>query len=206
LKRVEIRTLEHTRAFYPTVDRPWVVNFWDLPIKWIFIALPLGFLIMLLFYYDHNVSSIVTQAKQYPLRKPGGFHWDFFLLGCTCFIGGVLNIPLPNGLVPQAPVHTDALTVWETDVKVMETTDGTVICEPVVEPAQVKEQRLSHLLMGLALVGTMTGPLLVVLHTIPRALFGGVFFVVGVCFIFFPQYSRTIRLTNYSSAASRAPA
>jgi hypothetical protein len=34
--------------------------------------------------------------------------------------------------------------------------------------------------MGLALIGTMTGPLLVVLHTMPLALFAGVFFVVGV--------------------------
>ena len=34
--------------------------------------------------------------------------------------------------------------------------------------------------MGLALIGTMTGPLLVVLHTMPTALFAGVFFVVGV--------------------------
>lgn len=34
--------------------------------------------------------------------------------------------------------------------------------------------------MVLAIIGTITGPLLVVLHTMPRALFAGVFFVVGV--------------------------
>lgn len=34
--------------------------------------------------------------------------------------------------------------------------------------------------MGLALIGTMTGPLLVVLHMMPTAVFAGVFFVVGV--------------------------
>lgn len=34
--------------------------------------------------------------------------------------------------------------------------------------------------MGLAIIGTMTGPLLVVVvHTMPRAIFAGVFFVVG---------------------------
>lgn len=33
--------------------------------------------------------------------------------------------------------------------------------------------------MGLAIIGTMTGPLLTVLHLIPDALFAGVFFVVG---------------------------
>ena len=93
-----------------------MVEFWTLPVKWVFVAMPLGFLMMLLFYYDHvresdsthsttnrrqNVSSIAAQAKQFPLKKPGGFHWDFFLMGCSCFIAGILDIPLPNGLVPQ---------------------------------------------------------------------------------------------------------
>ena len=48
-----------------------------------------------------------------------------------------------------------------------------------VDAMYVVEQRVSHFLMGLLLIGTMTGPLQVVLHTIPRALFVGVFFVVG---------------------------
>lgn len=33
--------------------------------------------------------------------------------------------------------------------------------------------------MGIALIGTMTGPLLIVLHTIPAAVIAGVFFIVG---------------------------
>ena len=48
-----------------------------------------------------NQSSVTAQAKNFPLKKPGGFHWDFFLLGCTSFIAGIIDIPLPNGLVPQ---------------------------------------------------------------------------------------------------------
>jgi hypothetical protein len=48
-----------------------------------------------------NISSITAQAKQFPLKKPGGFHWDFFLLGCTTFVAGILGLPMPNGLVPQ---------------------------------------------------------------------------------------------------------
>ena len=46
----------------------------------------------------------------------------------------------------------------------------------------VVEQRVSHFLMGLGIIGTMTGPLLIVLGTMPRAIFCGVFFVVGVSF------------------------
>ena len=179
LANVKIATLDHTPAFYPTVNRPWVVAFWELPVSWVFVALPIGFLLMLLFYYDHNVSSIAAQARHFPLKKPGGFHWDFFLMGCTCFGAGVLNIPLPNGLVPQAPVHTDAVTVYDTELDECVLQSGAALNHPKVVAREVKEQRLSSFVMGLAFLGTMTGPLLIVLHTIPRGLFAGVFFVVG---------------------------
>lgn len=153
---------------------------------------------MLLFYYDHvgansvalgvnkvadkqrqNQSSVAAQAKQFPLKKPGGFHWDFFLLGCTSFVAGIIDIPLPNGLVPQAPVHTDCMTNYKSVLKVTKTDDGGEIHQQVITAESVVEQRVSHFFMGLAIIGTMTGPILIVLHLIPRALFVGVFFVVG---------------------------
>jgi hypothetical protein len=146
------------------------------------VALPFGFLVTLLFYYDHNVSSLTAQARQYPLKKPGGFHWDFFLLGCTTFVAGILGLPMPNGLVPQAPVHTDSLTEYRTDLKTVKTEegDGAELRLPIVVADRVVEQRASHFFMGLALFGTMSGPLLHVLGLMPRALFSGVFRVVGV--------------------------
>ncbi|KXH30950.1 hypothetical protein CSAL01_07579 [Colletotrichum salicis] len=181
LKGTHIMRVPVVDAFQPTQPRNWVIDFWNLDTKWLFVSMPFGFLVMLLFYYDHNVSSITAQARQYPLKKPGGFHWDFFLLGCTTFIAGMLGLPMPNGLVPQAPVHTDSLTVYETKLKIIPTSEGedTEIRRSVVVATHVVEQRISHLLMGLALIGTMTGPLLVVLHTMPAAVFAGVFFIVG---------------------------
>lgn len=154
--------------------------------KWIFVALPIGILLTLLFYYDHNVSSLTAQAKQFPLKKPAGFHWDFFLLGCTSFIGGIIAIPLPNGLVPQAPVHTDSLVEYHDELSVStEKRDDDPASEWLthnhkkVEALLVREQRLSHFVMCLGFIGLMTGPLLRVLHTMPLGLFAGVFFVVG---------------------------
>lgn len=58
--------------------------------------------------------------------------------------------------------------------------DGNEIRKPLVEATAVVEQRVSHFLMGMAIWGTMTGPLLTVLSTMPAAIFAGVFFVVGV--------------------------
>lgn len=189
IKNTDLLRIPHTRAFYPTVDRGWLVDFWTLPVKWVFVALPIGILLTLLFYYDHNVSSLTAQAKQFPLKKPAGFHWDFFLLGCTCFIGGIIGIPLPNGLVPQAPVHTDSCTEYvdelsRTKEKALDAdnnNDGNweEHNHKIIRATEVKEQRISHFLMALGFVGLMTGPLLTVLHTMPRGLFAGVFFVVG---------------------------
>ena len=53
----------------------------------------------------------MAQASEFPLRKPPGFHYDFFLLGITTFIAGLISLPAPNGLVPQAPIHTKSLLV-----------------------------------------------------------------------------------------------
>ncbi|KAF3123506.1 hypothetical protein TWF703_000718 [Orbilia oligospora] len=181
LKDTHVQLLPITQAFQPSTDRDWVIDFWNLDIKWVFASMPFGFLITLLFYYDHNVSSLTAQAKQYPLKKPGGFHWDFFLLGCTSFVSAVIGIPLPNGLVPQAPVHTDSLCVYQTDLQVIRTEDveGEEIRRPKVRILKVVEQRVTHVAMALLLFGTMSRPLLVVLGTMPRTIFAGVFLTWG---------------------------
>lgn len=53
----------------------------------------------------------MAQGSEFPLRKPPGFHYDFFLLGITTFLAGLLGLPAPNGLIPQAPIHTTSLVV-----------------------------------------------------------------------------------------------
>jgi len=68
LKSADIQRLPHTRAFYPTVPRPWVVDFWNLPVKWVFVAMPVGFLTMLLFYFDHVGQSTNIREVRHALR------------------------------------------------------------------------------------------------------------------------------------------
>ncbi|KAI9060866.1 anion exchanging protein [Trametes sanguinea] len=104
-------TLPTGHAFMPAGDRPWLVRFWELDGKWVGIAFPFGVALWVLFFFDHNVSSLMAQGSAFPLRKPPGFHYDFFLLGVTTFIAGLLGIPAPNGLIPQAPIHTTSLLV-----------------------------------------------------------------------------------------------
>src|SRR5882757_5427709 len=58
-----------------------------------------------------TLQSLMAQGSQFPLRKPPGFHYDFFLLGITTFIAGLIGVPAPNGLIPQAPIHTASLLI-----------------------------------------------------------------------------------------------
>lgn len=194
MRDVDVSTLPTSKAFFPTLDRPWLVHFWDIDVGDIFLAIPFALLLTILFYFDHNgksrkcakpayfaadwflVSSLIAQGTEFPLRKPAGFHWDIWLLGLTTFVAGILGIPFPNGLIPQAPFHTAALCVTRQVADEDDTNKGKAI--RVTD--HVVEQRVSNLAQGLLTLGTMTGPLLIVLHLIPQGVMAGLFFIMGV--------------------------
>ncbi|ODQ80387.1 hypothetical protein BABINDRAFT_161334 [Babjeviella inositovora NRRL Y-12698] len=175
ISRTELARLPITLAFHPTVKylnaldggRPdgWFIHFWKISVGDVFLAIPFAILLTLLFYYDHNISSLICQASKYPLKKPASFHWDFCLLGITTGVAGILGIPAPNGLIPQAPLHTDSLCVH--DPKTGKIT-------------RVVEQRFTNTVQGLMTIGMMTRPLLVVLGLIPQAVLSGLFFIMGL--------------------------
>ncbi|KAH6642477.1 HCO3 transporter family-domain-containing protein [Boeremia exigua] len=164
MAHVELLKLPTSRAFFPTSDRSWLVRFWDLGAPDVFLALPFAIVLTILFWFDHNVSSLIAQGTEFPLRKPAGFHWDIFLLGLTTGVAGLLGVPFPNGLIPQAPFHTASLCTAAAP--------GT--------PPRVVEQRASNLAQGLLTLATMSAPLLTVLHLIPQAVLAGLFFVMGI--------------------------
>lgn len=141
----------------------------------------------------------MAQSSDFPLRKPPGFHWDFFLLGVTTLIAGLLGVPAPNGLIPQAPIHTMSLLVMgrpqkETDDEESATPQPTLETvsqsreadghplqkyEPLAAsasieiPMSVVEQRLSNFAQGGLCLVLLTGPFLHVLGLIPRGVLAG---------------------------------
>lgn len=68
-----------------------------------------GAIIMFLFYLDHEISSIIYTMDRYGTKKPGGFSWDIILLGTTTILCSILGLPPANGLLPQAPLHSEFL-------------------------------------------------------------------------------------------------
>ncbi|QPC65239.1 hypothetical protein HYE67_007470 [Fusarium culmorum] len=179
MQEVQLDVLPTGIAFEPTSGRDWLVNFWDLSVGEIFLALPFAVLLTILFWFDHNVSSLIAQGSEFPLRKPAGFHWDIFLLGLTTGVAGILGLPFPNGLIPQAPFHTESLCVTKA-VKEDDSDGNPRDGGYSFEATHVVEQRVSNIAQGLLTLGTMTGPLLVVLHLIPHGVLAGLFFIMGV--------------------------
>lgn len=49
-------TLPISGAFSAANGREWLVRFWELPAKWVGVAFPFGFVLWVLFFFDHNVS------------------------------------------------------------------------------------------------------------------------------------------------------
>ena len=197
MRDVDLQRLPTGEAFMPTSGRPWLVHFWDLSVGEVFTALPFAILLTILFWFDHNgafsrlgpapafffsangvVSSLIAQGSEFPLRKPAGFHWDLFLLGVTTGVAGILGLPFPNGLIPQAPFHTESLCVTKAVRTDEKNANGAV--GYTYEATHVVEQRVSNLAQGLLTLGTMSGPLLIVLHLIPQGVLAGLFFVMGV--------------------------
>lgn len=115
------------------------------------------------------------------------------MLGLTTGVAGILGIPFPNGLIPQAPFHTESLCVTEivhgednnnnnddtANANAADDEGGDRKGHWELKRTHVVEQRVSNLAQGLLTLGTMTGPLLVVLHLIPQGVLAGLFFIMG---------------------------
>jgi len=129
----------------------------------------------------------MAQGSEFPLRKPPGFHYDFFLLGITTFVAGLLGLPAPNGLIPQAPIHTASLVVWgqpvnhkrdeENDVDVDKSREGDGNHGSHEVPVSVVEQRVSNLAQGALCLILLTGPFLHILSLIPRGVLAGLLYI-----------------------------
>ncbi len=106
------------------------------------------------------------------------FHYDFFLLGITTFIAGLIGVPAPNGLIPQAPIHTTSLIVMGRPVKRADEEEAyneksQAFSNAVEVPVAIVEQRVSNLAQGALCLVLLTGPFLHILNLIPRGVLAG---------------------------------
>lgn len=180
LASLDKETLQVSKSFTPTSpDRTvFFVEFWHLPVSWIFAALIPGLIITVLFFFDHEVSSIICTINRYGTRKPGGFAWDIVLLGTTTALCSILGIPPANGLLPQAPLHSESLMHDEKENINRVGSDG----EPKTEvrvSRRVYEQRWSHFLHAIGILAFVSPPLMHVLGLTPTSVLAGLFLFMG---------------------------
>ena len=92
----------------------------------------------------------------------------------TTFLAGLLGVPAPNGLIPQAPIHTRALLVHGFPSKATEDEElrdrghGSTNEQLREVPIAVVEQRVSNLAQGSLCLVLLTGPFLHVLNLVPQ--------------------------------------
>lgn len=179
LASLDKMTLQTSTSFKPTSpDRSvFFVRFWQLPVAWIFAAIIPGFIITILFFFDHEVSSIICTISRYGTKKPGGFAWDIVLLGTSTAVCGIMGIPPANGLLPQAPLHSESLMHIEKET-VLISVDGEETTV-VREVKQVYEQRWSAFLHAGAILAFVSPPLQHVLGLTPTSVLAGLFMFMG---------------------------
>ncbi|KAK2048666.1 hypothetical protein LZ31DRAFT_582066 [Colletotrichum somersetense] len=172
--------LEVSKTFRPSLPSRdyFFVEFWKLPIEWVFIAIIPGIIITVLFYFDHEISSIICTAKRYGVQKPGGYAWDVMLLGTTTMMCGILGIPPANGLLPQAPLHSESLmyTVYEYPQAMDSEPPDVPPAKPVL---RVYEQRFSPLIQATGILLFVSPPFQHVLGFTPTSVLAGLFMFMG---------------------------
>lgn len=181
LAHLDRQTLQVSYSFRPSDPSRTVffVRFWELPVEWIFAAMVPAAIITILFFFDHEVSSIICTISRYGTRKPGGFAWDIVLLGMTNFICGIMGIPPANGLLPQAPLHSESLMYQEkTEVSEQEK-DGEGLVTVVQTRNRVYEQRWSHFLHAAGIIIFISPPFMHVLGLTPTSVLAGLFLFMG---------------------------
>ncbi|PUU73356.1 HCO3 transporter family-domain-containing protein [Tuber borchii] len=157
LNNLDQQRLPVSTSFHPTSpDRThFIVEFWTLPARWIFAAIIPGLIITTLFFFDVEVSTICATLPQYNIRKLSGYAWDVALLGITTALCGILGIPPANGLLPQAPLHSESL-----------------LHDEAVE-------RWSHHLHAIGIMLFVSPPFMHVLGLIPTSVLVGLFLYMG---------------------------
>ncbi|KAL2062412.1 hypothetical protein VTL71DRAFT_6678 [Oculimacula yallundae] len=182
----ELATLDKQTLVVQTSFRPsnpdrstFFVEFWKLPVEWIFLSIIPGAIITVLFFFDHEISSIICTLDRYGTKKPGGFAWDIVLLGTTTALCGILGIPPANGLLPQAPLHAESLL--HTVKKEITTTDPSTGEREtsIKENTQVYEQRWSPFLQSALILTFISPPLQHVLGLTPTSVLAGLFLFMG---------------------------
>jgi len=160
--------------FGPTMEgRDWIVNIFPdgKAGGCIILGLIAGIPLVMLFFVDQNVTTLLTQHKDNKLKKGGAFHYNFFILGVFNIVFPLFGCPFVTGSLPHSPQFTRALTT----VKMTRDEGGNDKREVV----GVCENRVSPLLVNVLILICL--PIINELSKVPTAVIcDGLFLVMGI--------------------------
>jgi hypothetical protein len=91
------------------VSRPWGTKVGDASAKVVGTACIAAIPIVIFFFFDQNVSSLLCQIPEMNLRKGTYFHSSFVCMSLFNFIGPSLGMPFVTGSLPHSPQFVSAL-------------------------------------------------------------------------------------------------
>lgn len=170
----DVPTLYIPKTFQTSNGRDWIVDLSDIPGWAILLAALPGLVITVLFFFDHNIGSIMAQHRDFGLQKSPAFHWDFAIIGVGVLVTGLLGLPPTNSLIPQSPLHVKSLTVKHRiyDASNKPTNEFKI--------EHIYEQRVTNLLQSIFMGVACFPPFSTLLSQIPVAVLVGLFLFLGV--------------------------
>ena len=136
------------------------------------VGLGFGAFLSLLFFVDHNVTSLLTQADGNQLRKGNAYHWNFLLVGLFNICMPLVGCPFVTGSLPHSPQFVQALAIKEfvADQGQRGTTTSRIV--------YVHENRVAPLLANALILASIA--VTPVFGYIPTATLDGLFLFMGV--------------------------
>jgi len=99
----------------PGLNMNIIVDMGEVPVGFVFAAIIPAIMLTVLFYVDHNISSMAAYGEDYNFEKPTHYDFDFFILGLSALVCGLLGLPASSGLIPQNPMHSRACLHFDKD-------------------------------------------------------------------------------------------
>jgi len=128
--------------FGPTAPgRPWLVDVFpeENATTGIVLGLCAAIPLVMLFFIDQNVTSLLTQHPDNNLQKGAAYHWNYMILGFFNMIFPLFGCPFVTGSLPHSPQFVNALATKEIVKK--GNTEKTVV-------TSVVENRVAPLLLN----------------------------------------------------------
>lgn len=99
------------RGFSTTQDRVWTTDLTNIPAEGILAAAVAAIPIVMFFYLDQNISSIMCQKPDMKTKKGSYFHSSFACMALFNLLGPIWGLPFVTGSLPHSPQFVHAMTV-----------------------------------------------------------------------------------------------